>query len=148
MELISKEKVLESLDNYETKIKNKVSSLVAFAAIDECKRVVKSVPSVAETDDTQNVIYISGAITGTSDYMVSFETAENYLKALGYRVINPVKINANMPENTGYEDYMKISMCLLDMCDSVYMLKGWQKSAGANREYGYSLAKDMIIIEE
>ena len=38
--------------------------------------------------------------------------------------------------------------CMLDMCDSIYMIKGWEKSCGANREYGYALAKDMMIMYE
>ena len=37
---------------------------------------------------------------------------------------------------------------LLDMCDSIYILQGWDKSCGANREYSYALAKDMIIMFE
>lgn len=34
------------------------------------------------------------------------------------------------------------------MCDQIYMLKGWEKSCGANQEYGYALACDMIIERE
>lgn len=37
---------------------------------------------------------------------------------------------------------------LIDMCGALYMLNGWEKSCGANREYGYALAKDMIILKE
>lgn len=93
-------------------------------------------------------IYISGAITGTTDYMERFEKAEKELTEQGYSVVNPAKVNAQLPEDTGYEEYMKMSFCMLDMCDSIYMLKGWKKSCGANREYGYALASDMIIICE
>lgn len=39
-------------------------------------------------------------------------------------------------------------MLLLDMCDTIYMLDGWQQSRGANREFGYAFAKDMLIINE
>jgi hypothetical protein len=28
------------------------------------------------------------------------------------------------------------------------MLKGWEKSTGANREYGYALATDITIMRE
>ena len=148
MELVDKSMALKSLDDYKKEIKNRISDSVTFTVIDECKKVIDCVPSVAKTDDTLSTIYISGAITGTDNYMGRFETAENDLKLQGYRVINPAKISANMPGDTGYEDYMKVSFCLLDMCDSIYMLKGWEKSLGANREYGYALGKDMTIIEE
>lgn len=53
-----------------------------------------------------------------------------------------------LPQETTYEEYMKISMCMLDMCNYIYMLKGWEKSCGANREYGYALASDKTIMFE
>lgn len=43
---------------------------------------------------------------------------------------------------------MDVDLQLLDMCDVIYMLKGWQQSLGCNREYGYALAKDIIILKE
>lgn len=93
-------------------------------------------------------IYISGAITGTDDYMERFAKAEKELTEQGYSVVNPAKVNAQLPENTTYEEYMKMSFCMLDMCSGIYMMSGWNKSCGANREYGYALAKDKIIIYE
>ena len=93
-------------------------------------------------------IYISGAITGTDNYMERFAKAEKELTENGYSVINPAKVNAQLPEDTTYEEYMKMSFCMLDMCDGIYMLKGWKKSWGANRELGYAMAKDMIIMYE
>lgn len=93
-------------------------------------------------------IYISGAITGTDDYMERFKAAEDMLKADGYMVYNPAHANSFMPEGTTYEEYMKVSFLLLDMADTIYMLKGWEKSCGANREYGYALAKDKAILFE
>lgn len=93
-------------------------------------------------------IYISGAISGTTDFMERFAKAEKELTEKGYSVVNPAKVNAQLPIDTGYEEYMKMSFCMLDMCDGIYMLKGWSKSCGANRELGYALAKDMIIMYE
>ena len=93
-------------------------------------------------------VYISGPITGTDDYMERFAEAEEKLIKDGYSVINPASVNSMMPSDTTYEEYMTISLALLDMCIAIYMLKGWEKSCGANREYGYALAKDMIIMYE
>lgn len=93
-------------------------------------------------------IYISGAISNTDDYMERFAKAEKELTQQGYSVVNPANVNAQLPEDTSYEEYMKMSFCMLDMCDAIYMLQGWSKSCGSNREYGYALAKDMIIMFE
>ena len=93
-------------------------------------------------------IYISGAITGTTDYMERFSRAENELTAKGWSVVNPAKVNAQLPEDTNYEEYMKMCFCMLDMCDSICMLKDFEKSCGANRELGYAMAKNMIIMYE
>lgn len=93
-------------------------------------------------------VYISGGITGVEDYMNNFSKAESKLIEDGYSVINPTKVNSMLPQDTGYEEYMKMSICMLDMCVCIYMLKGWEKSCGANREYGYALAKGKVIMFE
>lgn len=93
-------------------------------------------------------IYISGAISGTTDFMERFAKAEKELTEQWYSVVNPAKVNAQLPEDTGYEEYMKMSFCMLDTCEAIFMLKGWEKSCGANRELGYAMAKNMIIMYE
>ena len=92
--------------------------------------------------------YISGSITGTDDFMERFAKAEKGLAEQGYSVVNPAKVNAQLPEDTNYEEYMKMSFCMLDMCDAIYMLDGWEESRGANRKYGYAIAKDKKVIFE
>ena len=51
-------------------------------------------------------LYLSGAITGTDDYMDRFSMAEKSLEA-EHTIINPAKVNAQLPSDTNYEDYMK-----------------------------------------
>ena len=93
-------------------------------------------------------VYISGAITGVENYKEQFDKAQKELEKQGFEVINPTLFDKAMPENTTYEEYMKLDLFLLDLCDSIYMLKNWNKSCGANREYGYALAQDKIIMYE
>lgn len=97
---------------------------------------------------SKNRIYISGGITGIPDYMERFAKAQEKLEKQGYSVINPALVNSNLPEDTTYEEYMKVSFCLLNMCDSIYMMNGWDNSCGASREYGYACAGGMTIIFE
>lgn len=93
-------------------------------------------------------VYISGAITGTDDFMERFKKAEDRLTSEGMSVINPARVNSCLPEDTAYEEYMKISLCLLDMCEGIYLLDGWERSCGANREYGFALAEGKDIMFE
>lgn len=93
-------------------------------------------------------VYISGGITGVSDYKEHFEYAEKKLKEKGYEVVNPAKINALLPTSCEYEDYMKMSICELSLCDTIYMLKGYQTSKGALRELEYAKEHDYKILLE
>lgn len=93
-------------------------------------------------------IYISGAITGTDNYMERFAKAEKELTEQGYSVVNPAKVNAQLPEDTSYEEYMKMCFCMLDMCEAIFMLRGWEKSCGSNRELGYAIAKKKTVFYE
>ena len=93
-------------------------------------------------------IYISGAITGTDDYMERFAKAEKELTEQGYSVVNPARVNAQLPEDTSYEEYMKMSFCMIDMCEAIYMLRGFEKSRGAKRELEFAKSEGMEIIYE
>ena len=90
-------------------------------------------------------IYISGQITGTTDYQKRFEKAEQLLNTAGYVAINPAKVNAQLPE-VSHKDYMKTSLAMLDMCDAIFMLPGWQDSKGCEIEFEYAYEHGIHII--
>ena len=92
------------------------------------------------------IVYISGKITGTTDYMERFASAEKLLKARGFKVINPAKRNAKLPEGTTWETYMRESIKMLMKADAIYMLHGWRKSKGATLErlLAYTLGMDIL----
>ena len=91
-------------------------------------------------------IYISGKITRTTDYIKRFERAEKALS--NYIVINPAKVNAQLPIDTTWKEYMQMSMTMLKMCNAIYMLKGWEDSKGANLEYEFARSHNYKIIFE
>lgn len=95
------------------------------------------------------MIYISGAITkiGVDKAMTRFEDAESRLKDLGYEVINPCRTNATLPQ-LSHEDYMVTSIAMLSLCDTIFMLEGWEDSEGAKEELQYALEHGYTIIVE
>ena len=91
------------------------------------------------------MIYISGKITDNPNYKEEFAKAEEWLKERGEIPINPIKVK-DICDTSSYEQFMKIDYCLIDMCDALFMLRGWQDSKGALAEmcYAKSLGKDII----
>ena len=85
-------------------------------------------------------IYIAGPMTGLPEFNYpAFNAEAARIRALGYHVENPAENPA--PENGAWEDYMKMALRQMLMCDTVAMLPGWGKSKGALIEY--NLAKTL-----
>ncbi len=122
----------------------------------ECMRTVAKLPErnkrkIGEenTNEKQTErIYISGPITGTKDYMQRFEKAEKELTEKGYSVINPAKVNAMLPQDATWEEYIKVSLTLLSICTGVYMMPGWRESRGAVLEFMQARRNGMQIYED
>lgn len=92
---------------------------------------------------------MSGPITGVWNYRDRFRRAKEQLEAEGYDdIINPAELCEVLPDkHTTWEGYMAICLDLLQMADVLVLLPGWEESRGAQRELGYALAKDMIVLE-
>lgn len=93
-------------------------------------------------------IYISGSITGTDDFMERFSIAQKKLERDGHDVVNPALVNSNLPKSTTYSEYMDMSICMLKMCDAIYLLDGWKSSRGANLEIIFAMLNDKKILYE
>jgi hypothetical protein len=93
-------------------------------------------------------IYISGPMKGYKDSNIEeFKKAHLKLLRLGYEVTNPFLI-INSDETLTYQDYMRFDIRALTFCDSIYMLKGWEQSKGANIELTIARAIGLKILYE
>ena len=92
-------------------------------------------------------LYLSGPSTGVDDYFERFQRAVLALEEAGYNVINPAPLYQVMPDDATYEESMRMCMELLSMADALVQLPGGEKSCGANRELGWAMASDLIIIQ-
>lgn len=101
-------------------------------------------------------IYISGKITGTTDYEERFAMAEQKLRGIGYEVVNPVRRTAYLVGKhktlklppPQWSDYMRECLLAISVCDTIYMLKGWKESRGSRLEHHIAEELDMEIIYE
>lgn len=93
-------------------------------------------------------IYISGKITGTTDYKARFAEVEKKLKIDGHRVINPVKICAHIVPNSSWATYMRTCIRALTRADAIYLLRDWRKSPGAKLEHQIAVALGMNVLSQ
>ena len=90
--------------------------------------------------------YISGKITGNSNYYMEFEEGKKHVNELGYEAINPAKLENIMPADATHDDYMSVCLPLLSLADAIYMIPGWETSKGSCIEYGYAIAKGLTVL--
>lgn len=96
-------------------------------------------------------IYISGPISGINDYKERFAKAKKKLEAQGFSVCNPVDLDSLVKchfSDPTWVDYMKIDIRFLCVCDSIFMLKGWENSRGAKLEHHIAQELGMKIYYE
>lgn len=81
-------------------------------------------------------VYISGRVSGLTDYYEHFNEAEELLLERGYQtILNPAKLPCGM----NAADYIRICFSMVDSCDLVVMLENWKQSKGAKLERDYAL---------
>ena len=94
-------------------------------------------------------MYIAGPMTGYKNYNIeSFKKAQGLLEGRGYKVYNP----ADESEKVGFpifgeklEKLLKHELAQLCTCDGIYLLHGWQDSAGAKRELLLALSLGLFV---
>ena len=107
------------------------------------------------TSDGAKIIYVAGKYRGKTDY----EQAENIYHAqrvalrlweLGWIVFTPHLNTAhfNWYSNLPDEVWLKGGLKFLEMCQAIFMLKGFEESMGAKRELEVALEKNLTIYYE
>lgn len=84
----------------------------------------------------KKVVYLSGPMTGVENYnKEAFYRAENQVKAMGYKVINPHRIALlNKFRDKTWNNYMRADLRELMRADYLLLLDNWIQSEGANLE--------------
>lgn len=93
-------------------------------------------------------IYISGKITGNENHIEEFTSAEYMLRERQECIVfNPIKLGVIF-EGSTWEQYMLADLMILELCDTIYMLKNWKESKGAIIEHEKAVELGMNIIYE
>ncbi|MBK5072547.1 DUF4406 domain-containing protein [Budviciaceae bacterium CWB-B4] len=91
------------------------------------------------------VIFISGPMTGKLNFnRQAFNAAAARLKDEGFIVLNP----AIQPDGLTHDQYMVMSLAMLEQSDAIYLLKGWENSKGAVMEYDRAKQRDLLFMYE
>lgn len=85
-------------------------------------------------------IYISGPITGLPYDEVErhFERAKRDLAKADFEPVSPLE--NGLPPEASWEAHMQRDLEILSTCDGIYLLRGWEKSKGAQIEVNFALS--------
>ena len=90
-------------------------------------------------------IYIAGPMTGYKDFnRPAFKSLALKLSLDGNVVLSP----AVLPDGLEQREYMDICCAMIRCADAVFMLRGWENSAGAVAEHALAKKIGLEIITE
>lgn len=90
-------------------------------------------------------VYIAGPMTGLPHFnRPAFQQAAINLSFEKHVPLNP----AILPDGLTEADYMAIGLTMLQRAEAIYLLTGWQFSAGARAEHALALKLGLEVIEQ
>lgn len=90
-------------------------------------------------------VYIAGPMTGLPQFnRPAFHQAALNLSFEHHVPLNP----AILPDGLTEADYMAVGITMLQRADAIFLLTGWQFSAGARAEHALALKLGLEVIEQ
>lgn len=90
-------------------------------------------------------IYIAGPMTGLPHFnRPAFNQAALNLSFDKHVPLNPAILSDGLTE----ADYMAVGITMLQRADAIFLLTGWQFSAGARAEHALALKLGLEVIEQ
>ena len=95
-------------------------------------------------------VFVSGPMSNMEDWnWRAFKKAETALSFEGHTVLSPANnIPMTNPEAIPHEGYLAICLAMIDQCDCIYQLHGWEQSKGARIEFLYASITGKQIMQE
>lgn len=91
-----------------------------------------------------NRIYVAGPMSGLPEFNYpAFNAEAARLRALGWHVENP----AENPEQTCWENYLRLGIAQLVTCHIIALLPGWTRSRGAQLEVDIAQQIGIVVAD-
>ena len=93
-------------------------------------------------------IYLSGPITGTTDYKSRFSKMEKRIKRFypNAEILNPVKFCSDIPKDSEHKVFMIKCIEKLKESTHIIMMADWQNSKGCQEEYLKAIELGLLFI--
>lgn len=95
------------------------------------------------------IVFISGPMTGRENWnRTAFICAEARLSELGHTVLNPANhIPICHPDAIPHSGYIAICKAMIDQCEAIVQLPGWEDSIGAGMERLYAIKCGKAVLD-
>ena len=103
----------------------------------------------------QKTVFVSGPMTGYDGYnFPAFDAAAERLRKQGYEVVNPAEMSREVGVEKVVTDQAVFNRLIAEelrevrACDAIYLLRGWELSAGTRDELEVALSHGLEIMVE